>query len=116
MSGVSYRLIHKIMHDEANPRDVTLGKIAAALGVSSAELMGVKNDDAPATLGEYPAAKSTVMVLRDGPKVQDKTASHMTIADCVRWLAQQFDVDEAALRQAILDVAMKGKKSKEAEL
>jgi hypothetical protein len=31
-------------------------------------------------------------------------------------LAQQFDVDEAALRQAILDVAMKGKKSKEAEL
>lgn len=45
-SGLSYRVIHSIMHATTNPRMTTLARIAEALGVSLENLTGMQFSDA----------------------------------------------------------------------
>lgn len=106
-TGLSYRIIHEIMHGEGNPRDATIGKIAEALGVRVEELTG-------RSTGAYPDARSTPMIARDEhAHAVPGDVPAFTVERCILCLAQQFDVDADVLRQAIMECVMRSKLRKE---
>ena len=100
-SGVSYRLVHEIMHNNASLRDDTIGKIAAALDVSLDDLN--KEEGAPSTGGEYPSNPSnpsTPMMFRDtGHQVENG----QTLMDAIRTIARQLHRAEDDVFKAILE-------------
>lgn len=66
-SGLSYRIVHSIMHAQTTPKMTTLTKIAKALGVGIDEILGI-HDEPAAQVAEAGVEYQTrsVLVLSSG--------------------------------------------------
>jgi len=100
-SGLSYRLVHKVMHENANLRDRTIAKLAKALDVDYEDLVG--RDD------RYPETRSCGMVIRESARAEQPKS----VEDAIRVLADQFEVNMASLRKVILDHVVRSKEEQQ---
>lgn len=98
-AGISYRLVHQIMHGEANLRDITISKIAKALGVSVSDLSGA------------PVVQHQSCSGNGSTQARTKTADDRagTVAGAIRVLAEQFGWPEESVREMLIPMLLKHK-------
>ena len=98
-SGVSYRLVHEVMHERAHLRDETLGRLALALGVRVGYLLTGEETRKPIDS----VSQSLSAMVREGAADNAERSGELdTVEAAITFLARQFEVSREDLREALL--------------
>lgn len=98
-ADVAYKTVYSIMHNRLNPQPKTIGRIAAALGVSVQYLMTGTGD-----------ATAAPMIVRDGtvsPETGERGNGPCTLDEAMKTISTQLGIPADDVRKAIAQLLVK---------